>query len=82
MGNKAIILFQTPDGMVRDLEIPLYITARELIGALSRAYSLDIGAKTAQNPYLKAENPIALLQGDCLLSEYGIHNGTTVHWSL
>lgn len=61
-----------------DLEVPLNITANELVVALNTAYELGIDTGNIKNCYLKAENPIALLRGNKTLSEYGIRNGSVI----
>lgn len=63
---------------VVDLEIPLCITANELVIALNTAYNLGINTEDTKNCYLKAENPIVLLRGSKLLSDYKIMNGTNI----
>ncbi len=64
-----------------DLEIPLHITANELVIALNSAYNLKIDTSNIKNCYLKSENPIALLRGNKLLSEYGIRNGSIINFT-
>lgn len=64
-----------------DVEIPLNITANELVLALNSAYELGIDVTNARNCYLKSENPIALLRGNKLLSEFGIRNGTIINYT-
>lgn len=64
-----------------DLEIPLHISANELVLALNEAYELKIDTSNAKNCYLKAENPIALLRGDKTLSEFGVRDGTVVYFT-
>ncbi len=77
MANKAIIQFQIKgNSEAHDLELPLDITASELIHALNEAYSLGVPAESLGECYLKAENPIALIRGGKTLGAFGIHNGT------
>lgn len=64
-----------------DLEIPLNITANELVVALNSAYELGIDTTNIKNCYLKAENPIALLKGNKTLREFGVRNGSTIIYS-
>lgn len=64
-----------------DLEIPLNITANELVVALNTAYELGIDTTNIKNCYLKAENPIALLKGNKTLREFGVRNGSTIIYS-
>ncbi|MBR4057314.1 MAG: hypothetical protein IKK00_04165 [Oscillospiraceae bacterium] len=61
-----------------DLEVPLNITANELVVALNMAYELGIDTGNIKNCYLKAENPIALLRGNKTLNEFGIRNGSVI----
>lgn len=64
-----------------DLEIPLYISANELVNALNVAYELGIDTADVKNCYLKAERPVALLRGNKLLSEFGVRNGTIIYFT-
>lgn len=82
MENKAIIIFKIQKtGKEYDLEIPLDITANDLVNALNSAYGLGIDIFDSKNCYLKADNPIALLKGNSKLSDYGIHNGTIIDFT-
>lgn len=79
MDNKAIVIFTNRQtGETSDLELPLDITANDLIIALNAAYSLGIDVSDTRKCFLKSENPIALIKGNRLLSEYGIINGTEI----
>ena len=64
-----------------DLEVPLEITANELVLALNTAYGLGIDTTDIKNCYLKSENPIALLRGNKTLKEFGIRNGSIVNFT-
>lgn len=80
--DKAIIVFKIHKRNIAvDLEVPLFITANELVNALSSAYSLDIDSSDIKNCYLKAENPIALLKGNKTLAEFGIRNGSVINFT-
>lgn len=82
MNNKAIIIFNiTKRNFSVDLEIPLDISANDLVTALNSAYGLGIDTSDVKNCYLKAENPIALLKGNKLLSDYGIRNATVINFT-
>lgn len=82
MDNKAIVIFKIhKKNFETDLEIPLDISANELVLALNEAYSLGIDMSNIQNCYLKTENPIALLKGNKLLSEFGMRNGTVINYT-
>ncbi len=64
-----------------DLEVPLYITANELVVALNSAYELNIDTSDIKNCYMKAENPIALLRGNKTLDEFGIRDGSIINFT-
>lgn len=77
--DVAIIVFNIVKRQFSvDLEIPLNITANELVVALNTAFELGIDTSNIKNCYLKAENPIALLRGNKTLSEYGVRNGSVI----
>lgn len=82
MDNKAIVIFKMYKRNVEvDLEIPLDITVNDLVNALNTAYELGIDTSDMKNCYLKTENPIALLKGNRILSDYGIRNGTVINFT-
>ncbi len=82
MKNTAVVVFKihTRNFSV-DLEVPLHITANELVVALNSAYELGIDTSDIKNCYLKAEKPIALLRGNRSLEEYGIRNGSIINFT-
>ena len=81
MDEKIIVNFNIVDrNFSVDIEIPLDITARELVIGLNAAYELGLDTTDAKVCYLKAENPIALLRGNKLLSEYGLRNGSAIYF--
>lgn len=80
--DTAIVIFQmVRQNRVVDLEVPLNITANELVIALNAAYSLGINTADIKNCYLTAERPIALLRGNQTLQEYGVRNGTVIYFT-
>lgn len=82
MENKAIIIFRIQKRRFEtDLEIPLDISANDLVNALNQAYDLGIDTDDVSNCYLKAENPIALLKGNKELSKFGVRNGTVINFT-
>lgn len=82
MENKIIIVFNIIKRNVSvDLEIPLNITTRELVIGLNQAFNLGIDTSDIKQCYLKAENPITLLRGNKLLSEYGLKNGSIINYT-
>lgn len=79
MENKAVVTLRIlKRGEEHDLEIPLDISANDLVIALNSAYQLGIDTTDMKQCYLKSERPIALLKGNKILSEYGIMNGTNI----
>ena len=80
--DNVIVIFNIISrGISVDLEIPLYITANELVTALNTAYDLGIDVTDIKNCYLKAERPIALLKGNKTLAEFGIRNGSVINFT-
>ncbi len=80
--EKAIIIFNNcVQNMSADIEVPLDITAMELVAGLNTAYELGINTADIKSCYLRAENPIALLRGDKTLAQYGIHNGSIINFT-
>lgn len=61
-----------------EIEIPVDISAKDLIIALNDTYQLGIDANNILECYLASENPIAFLRGNKSLVEYGIRNGTDI----
>ena len=61
-----------------DVQIPLFLSADELVKALAIAYDLPLNPEDPTQVYLRAENPIALLAGAQSLEELGVTNGTRV----
>lgn len=79
MKNNIIVLFErSKTGERIDIEVPLKITANELLVALNRGLHLGIDLTDVSQCYLTTENPIALLKGDVLLEEFGVHEGTKI----
>lgn len=64
-----------------DLEIPLDMTARELLLALNQAYVLGIAADKMAESSLSCERPTALLRGNRTLREIGLRNGSAIHFT-
>ena len=80
--ETAIIIFNiVKRKFTTDLEIPLDISANELVVALNAAYEPNIDTSDIKNCYLKAENPIALLRGDKTLAEFGLRNGSIINYT-
>lgn len=80
--ETAIIIFRIIKRNVAfDLEVPLNISANELVEALNTAYELNINTSDIKNCYLKSENPIALLKGKKTLDEFGIRDGSVINFT-
>lgn len=80
--ETAVIIFHYTRGQIReDLEIPLDISANDLVFALNSAYDLGIDVTDIKNCFLKAENPIALLKGNRTLREFGLRNGSIINYT-
>ncbi len=80
--DVAIVVFNIiKRNFTVDLEIPLNITANELVNALNTAYDLGIDTTDIKNCYLKAERPIVLLKGNKTLEEFGVRNGTVINYT-
>lgn len=73
------VTFQAPKRKIDvDIELPVNITANDLVIALNEGYNLEIDTSDIKNCYLKAERPIALLRGNKSLKDLGVRNGTVV----
>ena len=76
MKHTAVIIMHIPDSrLTEDLEIPLHITASELIEALSQIYSLTLDGEVTDY-YLKTDRPKRLVRGARTLEEFGLRDGT------
>ena len=79
--TAIIILNITKKNICVDLEVPLDISANDLVNALNTAYALGIDTSNIKDCYLKAENPIALLKGNKTLAEFGLRNGSVINFT-
>lgn len=80
--DRVVIIFNYKKANTSmDIEIPLNITATELVVGLNAAYDLGIDVSDIKKCYLKSERPIALLKGNKLLSQYGIRNGSIINFT-
>lgn len=71
---SAIMIVHMKDGKTTDIDVPLDITANQLIDALHE------GLQSTQNrpAALRTENPIAYVTGDQPLYDFGFHHGTEI----
>ncbi|WP_455194231.1 EsaB/YukD family protein [Eubacterium ramulus] len=83
MEKETIIIrfYSERDGKEFDLDIPLFISANELIIALNEAYNLGIDVSNIKKCYLQAENPVALLRGNKTLQQFGLRNGSRIYYT-
>lgn len=80
--ERAIVIFKMIERKQSlDIDIPLDISANDLVLALNSAFDLKIDTLDIKNCYLKSENPIALLRGSQTLKEYGIRDGSIIIFS-
>ncbi len=81
MDNKIIVtLFEHQNGHMTDIELDLEITATELFIGLNEAFGWGSNPADISDCYLAAENPIALVKGNKKLSEFGLRNGSILHY--
>ena len=62
-----------------DVEVPLYITANDLVKRLNTAFNLGINTENINECFLRCENPIVLLKGNKTLREFNLRNGTLIN---
>ena len=80
--SRITIVFNDLDRKQQsDLDIPLDISANELIVGLNSIFKLGMDTGDFLYCHLKTENPIALLRGNKPLSEYRLRNGTVINFS-
>ena len=76
--NVIVEFYYDVDKCSQEIEIPLDISAQELVVALDKAFSLGMDIENLFECYLVAENPIAFLKGNKTLREFGIRNGSQI----
>lgn len=82
MDKKVIVIFvNVKQNTSVDIEVPVDISARDLIRALNEAYSLNINTDDITKCHLQMENPIALLRGNRILSDCGIRKGSVIYYT-
>lgn len=80
--DTAIIIFNIiKRNFTTDLEVPLDISANDLVNALNSAYELGIDTSDIKNCYLKMEEPISLLKGNKTLADFGMRNGSIINFT-
>lgn len=82
MKNTIIVLFNDKrSGEQYDLEVPVDITANELIYGLNMGLHLGINLDKVSECYLCTREPIALLRGNASLEEFGMRDGTIIDFA-
>lgn len=74
--DKVTVVVHDITGQVYDMEIPLDITAADLIAGLHAGLKHP-GPCPAS---MRSDNPIAFLTGDRLLSGYGLRDGSNLYF--
>lgn len=81
MKDKVIMVFEyTKQNKSFDIEVPLTITANELIYGLNKGLRLGIDINNVSECYLCTEEPRALLRGDITLDKFGLRDGTKISY--
>ena len=71
---SAMVIVHMKDGKKADIDVPLDITADQLIDALHEGLR-----QTERRPSaLRTDNPIAYVTGNQPLSDFGFHHGTEI----
>lgn len=73
-----MVLERTKTNESFDIEVPLDITAEELLNGLNSGLKLGLDLNDPTQDYILSENPIALLKGDTILKDFNLHNGTVL----
>lgn len=81
MDSTVIMIFNDRRRNLRfDIEVPLNISANELIYGLNMGLNLGIDISNMAECYLCTEEPRILLRGDALLEDLGVRNGTIINY--
>lgn len=80
--DRVIIRFKAPEkNIFCDIDVPLDISANDLVLGLNEAFHLGVDISDMKQCYLSSENPIALIKGKKLLGEFGVRDGTLIVFS-
>lgn len=78
--DRCVVRLRLIDrNLEEDIDIPLDISAIDLIIGLNEAYELGYDLSRINNYSLSAEYPIALLKGTTRLEDLGVMNGTIIN---
>ncbi len=79
-GSITVTLVDHKTNRTVDLSVRSDLTALELFRGLNKAYGWGHEEDNIPEAYLAAENPIALLRGSRTLEEFGIRDGSVIHY--
>lgn len=80
MAQRAVIVLNViATGESHDVDVPLDITAAELLEGLNEGYGLSLGDIDPASCYVKAENPTVLMHGRKTLEQHGIMDGSVIN---
>lgn len=78
--DRCTVIINFSDGRdSEDLDIPLDISAMDLLLGLNEAYKLGYDLSRINEYSLRAENPICLLKGTRSLQSYGLRHGSQIN---
>lgn len=78
--DRCTVIINFSDGRdSEDIDIPLDISAVDLLIGLNDAYQLGYDLTRINEYSLRAENPICLLKGSRSLESYGLMNGSEIN---
>lgn len=73
MKKTAIVILNIPQkDILKDIELPLNISAERVVEAVVQIYKLK------EISHLLCENPIVLIGGKKTLGELGVHDGSVI----
>lgn len=75
MKDTIIVMFKRGESIM-DIQVPINITANELIIGLNQGLNLGININDSRQCYLCSKNPRALVKGNKTLEEFGLRDGT------
>ena len=74
--DRITVIVNDITGCVYDIEVPVDISAKELIAGLHKGLDHPGSCPKA----MRSENPVAFLTGERLLHEYGLRDGSVLHF--
>jgi len=79
MKDRAVVVFEVPEtGLKKEIDIPLEISANDLIVSLNSTYDLNMDTDNLSACYFVSDNPMAFLHGSRKLSDFGIRDGSRI----